>query len=198
MDMDSLPPMKRHYVKLFVFVALVAVFCSAAKANLVIDPTFDSTITSDPNAAAIEAGINAALSRVEGDISNNITVNIDYQEMSSGLGESEASDYYYTYSGYRSLLTTNQTLSANDVMALASLPVQSANPVNSGTGNNLIVAGPAMRALGQSAYVGYPDLELHHGRDFRRSGRLEHFDHEYLQDRRSKLRLLRPASGGRP
>jgi hypothetical protein len=43
-------------------------FSKSARANLVIVPTFDSTINSDPNAAAIKAGINATIARVEADV----------------------------------------------------------------------------------------------------------------------------------
>src|SRR5208282_5435416 len=49
--------------------------------SLTIVPTFDPTIINDPQAATIEASIDATISRVEADISNNITVSIDFQEM---------------------------------------------------------------------------------------------------------------------
>jgi autotransporter-associated beta strand protein len=122
------------------------------RANLVIDPTFDSTIISDPNAATIEAAINSAISRVEADISNNVTVDIYYKEMTSGLGESESTEYYDSYSGYRSLLAGDQTLSADDTVALAHLPIESANPVDgNSTSESMVIAAPTLRALGQNA-----------------------------------------------
>src|SRR5207248_6835854 len=67
------------------FVA-IAIVSSPARANLTIVPTFDSSITSDPNAAAIEAGINAAIGRVESHILNPLTVNITFQEGNPGGG----------------------------------------------------------------------------------------------------------------
>jgi len=59
---------------------------------LVIDPTFGVSITSDPNVAVIEAGIDATIQRVEADIANPITVTIDFQEMTTGLGLSQTTN----------------------------------------------------------------------------------------------------------
>src|SRR5579871_2511217 len=87
----------------------------AAHAQLVITPTFDSTITGDPQAATIEAGINAAISRVEAAIANPITVKITFGEMGSGLGASSTAIFTgVSYSSYLSALQTRQTPSAND------------------------------------------------------------------------------------
>jgi hypothetical protein len=55
---------------------------------LVIHPTFESSITHDPNAAKIEGTINAAIRAMESSISNSVTVNISFGEMGSGLGQS--------------------------------------------------------------------------------------------------------------
>lgn len=103
---------------------------SPVRANISIVPTFGSSITSDPNAAAIEAGINQTIGRVQSDISNPITVNITFEEVTSGLGSSLTSSYTFPYSTYRNALQNNQTLSANDVTALASLPAGPNNPVD--------------------------------------------------------------------
>ena len=115
---------------------------------LVIDPTFDTTITNSPNAAAIEAGIEATIQRVEAEIANPITVSIDFQAMTTGLGQSQTTTYSESYSSYRSWLANNQTLSANDTTALATLPNQAANPVNGST--IMTIASPILRALGQT------------------------------------------------
>lgn len=123
-----------------------------ARANLVIDPTFDSTITSDSNAATIEAAINSTISRVEADISNNVTVSIYFDEMTGGLGQSQSTEYYQSYSGYRSLLSGSQALSPDDTVALAHLPVQAANPVDgNSTSESMVIAAPTLRALGLDA-----------------------------------------------
>src|SRR5204863_432347 len=80
-----------------------------ARANLLIVPTFDSSITSDPNAATIEAGINAAIARVEAHILNPLTVNITFQVGSIGggvLGTSNAAPAFTDYDTYHSALQT--------------------------------------------------------------------------------------------
>jgi hypothetical protein len=101
-------------------------------AGLIITPVFDSTITSDPNKAAIESTINTAISFYESTFSNPIDVSITYSEMSSGLGESEFSLYTVNYSDYYTALKNNET-SANNVTAVAHLTNTSGNPVNGGT-----------------------------------------------------------------
>lgn len=141
-------------------IALCAATCmilsAHAHANLVIDPTFSSLITSDPNAAAIEATINAAISVYETDFSDPITVAIDFTEMSSGLGESSA--YYDTvpYATYRNALAADAK-TANDASAMALLPASSTNPV---TGSTTIEVKTAdLRAVGINANppAGQPD-----------------------------------------
>ena len=71
----------------FVAAALAIAMCVPGYAsNLVINPTFDSTITSDPDAVAIEASINAAINFYETYFTDPIAVSITFQEMTSGLG----------------------------------------------------------------------------------------------------------------
>src|ERR1700733_8907829 len=62
-------------------VAMVAL-CAAppANANLTITPAFDSTITSDPNAAAIEGTINSAITDLESRFSTPINVSVYFGE----------------------------------------------------------------------------------------------------------------------
>jgi hypothetical protein len=132
---------------------LTVVLClaigSVARADLVITPTFDSTITSDPNHATIENTINTAISNLEGDIANNVTVNITFSESSSvGLGESNSSVSFLTYSNYLSDLKTDQILSADDVSAIASLPNTSTNPLNGGSYVQMTL--PLLRAFGNN------------------------------------------------
>lgn len=142
-------------VAVFAGLSLGTLFGSSADAGLIINPTFDSSITSDPNAATIEASINAAIGRVQNVITNNITVSIDFQEMSSGLGQSSTMEYYSSYASYRNQLATQQVLSANDTSALASLPNQTGDPINNNTtGQALVIAAPLLRALGNSSAIG--------------------------------------------
>lgn len=136
------------------------IFAAPVRAtNLVITPTFDSTITSDPNAAAIEATINTDIANLESYIANPVTVSVTFSETNSGLADSTGTLYYEPYSSYLSHLEHNQTLSTADKTALASLglaypyssPNPTANPVN---GNTYILAqGTVLTALGFSGLL---------------------------------------------
>jgi hypothetical protein len=104
----------RHPFHPLAVLSFFAACCSSANADILIDPTFDSSITSDPNAATIESAIDQAISRFESSIETPITVKIDFQETSGGLGESNSGFNEISYSQYRSDLVNNQILSAND------------------------------------------------------------------------------------
>ena len=97
--------------------------------GLTIIPIFDSTILNDPNAATIEATINAAISVYRENFSDPITVTITYMEETNGLGNSGWFFQTYAYSDYRAALASHAT-TADDTNALAHLPLGSANPVN--------------------------------------------------------------------
>lgn len=114
-------------------VAIVFAFTAPCRANLIITPTFDSSITSDPHAAVIEGTINTAINFYESTFSNPITVDITFQEMSSGLGQS--SFEYFTsllYSTYRNALVNDANANGNTTLQnaiAASVPNQANNPV---------------------------------------------------------------------
>ena len=116
--------------------------------GLTIVPTFDSSITSDPQAAMIEATINAAIAVYQSDFSNPITVTITFSEMAGGVGLS--STYYtaFAYPDYRAALVSHAS-TPDDIVALAYLPNSANNPVNGNTDMNLHL--PLARALGFSA-----------------------------------------------
>jgi hypothetical protein len=117
-------------------------------AGLVIIPTFDSTITSDPNAAAITNTINAAIQQYEAQFSDPITVTITFSKMASGLGQSQTYSSVITYSNLLAALNSDAK-TTNDAIALAHLPAGPANPVN---GNNSVTVTTAnLRALGISS-----------------------------------------------
>jgi hypothetical protein len=148
--------MEKYFIwplAVLLFIAAVG-SCPSANAQLVIVPDFDSSITSDTNAATIEATINTAISNIEGNISNPVTVYIDFGEMTSGLGQSDTDQYVVNYNTYLSALETGQTLSAADTTALASLgltapytsPNPTVNPVNGGT--TIQTTGAVLRAIG--------------------------------------------------
>jgi hypothetical protein len=115
--------------------------------GLKIIPTFDASITGDPQSATIQATINAAIAFYQANFSDLITVTITFKEMGGGLGLS--STYYSTFS-YSSYLTAlnSHAATADDTTALAHLPNSSSNPVNGNPSVNLTL--PLARALGYS------------------------------------------------
>ncbi len=105
------------------------------------------TISSDPNAATIEATINTAISNLEAAVANDVTVYITFQEMASGLGESSKGVETIPYIDYANALVNINGPSAAQVSAIAaSVPVQTDNPVN-GNPNIAITVANAL-ALG--------------------------------------------------
>ena len=113
---------------------------------LVITPSWDSSITNDPNAATIESTINTAIEYYQTRFSDPITVTIKFQEITTaGLGHSSWWYYNISYSQFRTALQ-NDAATANDTIALANLPTGANNPV---TGTGIIRVKTAnLRALG--------------------------------------------------
>jgi len=126
--------------------------------GVTIIPTFDSSITSDPNAATIEATINAAISVYRQNFSDQITVNFEFAEMSSGLGDNSSSGIVTSYLSYRAALASHAT-TADDATALAHLPSQTNNPVN-GNADIFLHDGLA-RALGFGANISGSDATVY-------------------------------------
>jgi hypothetical protein len=125
-------------------------FCFAS--NLFLVPTFDSTITSDPNAAAIESTINTAIAVYEATFSDPITVNILFQE-GGGLGSSSTPIGSLSYVAFRTALVADAKTS-DDSTALSHLPLTLPAVLDpSGTGN-LWVTTANFRALGIPATPG--------------------------------------------
>ncbi|MCC6394257.1 MAG: NF038122 family metalloprotease [Bryobacterales bacterium] len=125
----------------------LAVLCLApANAALIINPTFDTTITSDPNASTIMATINSAISDYAAGFTDPITVNIKFQE-GGGLGSSSTWIGSISYAQFLTAITADRT-TANDNTAVASLPSQANNPVNGNANVFLTVAN--FKALGFS------------------------------------------------
>ena len=115
-----------------------------------INPIFDSTITSDANAATIEATINTAIAHYATLFSDNLTVNIVFQETTTGLATASSSLTQVSYANYRAALVSDSTTS-NDPLALAHLPTQATSPAD---GNSLMWLTTAnARAVGLTASV---------------------------------------------
>lgn len=110
-----------------------------ALASLIINATFDSSITTDPGATGIEGAINGAISNIEADITSphNLTVSIYFTEMSTGLGESDTTvytpTYYQYYNAYSAVATSAVQLSALASLGTAPTSSSSGNPVDGNT-----------------------------------------------------------------
>ncbi len=135
----------RRAVVVFVIAVVGAAASTSPLPGLTITPTFDSSITNDSNAAAIQGIINSAIAVYQSTYTDPINVTIKFQEMSSGLGSSNWWYYNISYQQFINQLTADQT-TADDVTALAHLPHGANNPVNSSTRINVKTAN--LRAIG--------------------------------------------------
>lgn len=128
--------------------ATISITVNGPSAGLIIVPVWDSTITSDPNAAAIENTINAAIQVYQSKFSDPVTVQITFAEMSGGLGQSSTFIGSLSYSSYYTALVADSK-TTNDVIALAHLPGGSVNPADGTTSIQVTTAN--QRALGFNA-----------------------------------------------
>ena len=120
--------------------------------SLTIIPTFDTSITNDPNGPAMVKAITNAINVFQTKIADHQTVKVDFNnDPSAGLGEN--STFYITvpYSSYLSALRSHAT-SANDTLALSKIPNTSTDPVTGG--NQINVQLPLAILLGLYSYNG--------------------------------------------
>ena len=122
----------------------------AASAGLTIHAIFETTITSDPNAASITSAINTAIANLESRFSDPITVTISFGAMATGLGQSRTFFSTVPYSTYLAALKADAKTS-DDAVAVARLPSVSGNPVNGGS--TIAVRTANLRAVGLNASV---------------------------------------------
>jgi hypothetical protein len=113
-------------------------------AGLTITATFDTTITSDPNAAAIESTINTAIAIVQSQFSDPIIVSIKFTT-GGGLG---ASSSWYATLPYGTFLGALKggAKTGDDATATSLLPSVATNPVNGQPTINVKSAN--LRAIG--------------------------------------------------
>lgn len=98
---------------------------------MVINLTYDSSVTGDPNAAQIEAAYGQVVANFETLYTNPITINITVYWGNYGLGQSSTSlQGYNSYSQLTSALQAAET-TPEDASAVASLPPSDPTP----TGN---------------------------------------------------------------
>jgi len=112
---------------------------SASGGGLVIQATFNANVD-----AVSQAVINNVIAFYENTFTNPITVNIEFYNMSGGLGTSVSPIYPVSYTSYRSAVMNNGA-SADDATAFATLP---AGPGNTLNGNNIGVTSANGRAIG--------------------------------------------------
>ena len=148
---------------LVAMVTLCAVSPGRARANLTITPTFDSSITSDPNAAAIEGTINSAIGVLESDISTPITVSVYFQATPEDVefdvfdnNTSQAVSSYYDYYNQLKAIDTAPGATSAQQTAFVSLGAapspSSGNPVTGyGSDTSIWFTAPNARALGLNA-----------------------------------------------
>jgi type II secretory pathway pseudopilin PulG len=126
--------------------ALGASAVPAFSSGFTIVPTFDSTITSQSNAAAVEAAINAAISQIEGYFTDNITVPIEFSEESSGVGNSSTFVSQVSYTDFRNALKDDEKDSDDAGAIDFDVPDQTTSPVD-GQANMWVTVANA-QALG--------------------------------------------------
>ena len=117
-------------------------------AGLIINPIFDTSVLSDSNVQSITNTIMTAIHQFELLYANPVTVTIQFDEMSSGLGQSQTWIGSLPYASYYSALVASAA-TTNDTIALAHLPGGSTDPVIGGS--QVTAALPLLRALGFSA-----------------------------------------------
>ena len=122
---------------------------TTASSGLIINATFDGSITSNPNAAAIEAAINRAIAIFESLFSDRLTIPILFRYSTkgadgspvAGVSQSEFAVYpNITWSAYINALAADSR-SSNDFTARASLP-------SSALSANVVVSSANGRAIG--------------------------------------------------
>jgi len=135
-----------------VLIAALLGACTASPgwSNMIINPTYDGSITSDPASAAIQSAINAAISQYEALITNNITVSIYFQK-GVGLGSSNFFVNTTQYSNFYNGLVANDSNPA----AIAALTANGGggvnNPVTGNTGINMKSANERAVGINQAA-----------------------------------------------
>ncbi|MDD4913955.1 MAG: NF038122 family metalloprotease [Methylococcales bacterium] len=108
--------------------SLAPLLLGAATANaLIITPVFDSSITGNANAAAIEGSIDAAITTLEGLYTNNVNLAVDFTYDPAAAGNLLSTSQYFlsvSYSSYVSALTADLASNPNNAVlstALANL-----------------------------------------------------------------------------
>ena len=140
---------------ILISLAASVLFATPGRA-LIITPVWDSSITSLPNAEAIEAEIQVALDDYLARFTDDVSVLIQFEAVNDGLGASNTFISDLGYASFRSKLAARAT-TADDATALAHLPAGPNSPVNRIATLSLTL--PYLRLLGVDASPdgGQPD-----------------------------------------
>jgi hypothetical protein len=145
----------------------LAVFFSCMAASpisaLVIVPTFESSITTDPNASSIEAQINTAISTIDGLYSTPITVNVSMGTNIAALGFGSqiigiTINYGlvpYSYSDYVNAVTATAKADPNNTIlatALQHINAGNGSAQYGGTNKQVAISYANAAALGLPAF----------------------------------------------
>jgi hypothetical protein len=130
--------MKNTLIKFLSVVAACGLAVSAY--SLTIVPTFDTSITNNPNGVAMQAAINAAIQVLQTNIADNFTVYVHFtNDPSVDLGQSSTWGGSYLYSDYLAALKSTAA-DANDTNAISQLPNSPTDPLIGGTNVHLTLA----------------------------------------------------------
>jgi len=146
----KLPKLSGLPVAFFLLAMCFRATAPAYADGLSIVPTFDASITSNPDAAQIEGAINAAITTMDGLFSNSVTVPVLFTYNPAGGGNLEStSQIYYgvPYSTYVSLLQADSRANpSNQVLATALTNLPKGNDADGS--KDLAVAGNLLTMLG--------------------------------------------------
>jgi hypothetical protein len=136
--------MKKALLKIL---SCIAVFGAAMSAcGLTIVPTFTASITNDPNGPAMVAAINAAIQVLQTNLSDNLTVQIQFtNDPGVDLGQSSTWGNNYSYSNFLAALK-NSAADVTDTNAISQLTNSTIDPVIGG--NKIYLTTPQARRLG--------------------------------------------------
>jgi hypothetical protein len=133
-------------------IAVSAVTTLAGQAHaLLITPTFDGSLTGNANALAYEAAVNTAIGTIDGLYKSPGTVGVLFKFDSSVHGSSLTSEYNYSYSAYKQLLSSDLAAHpGNSILAIAVANLSHGNIANTVNATSALTRVP----LGQSGNVG--------------------------------------------
>jgi hypothetical protein len=123
---------------------------SGARANVDIVPVFDSSITSNAQASAIEGAIDSAISTFGSLYSNNLPISVDFSYNPAGAGNLLSTDQgvnFFTYSSYTAALeAASAAHPGNVVLAAAIAHLGQGN--DAGGAKDMVITGALAAILG--------------------------------------------------